>query len=132
MVKINTLSPHDPMPSGPNRQVVVLRRFEEDNPGRTTVEIVLTGSPEEVTHPRRPDGSAMSFDDAIAAAKRVAESEGIDSVFVLDRMQGKREHEILAHQGDHGIHGEGLADVDTEDGEQGPDMRDTVHPARET
>ncbi len=132
MVKVNTLSPHDPMPSGPNRQVVVLRRFEEDNPGRTTVEIVLTGSPEEITHPRQSDGSAMSFDDAISAAKRVAESEGIDSVFVLDRMQGKREHEILAHQGDHSTHGEGLSDVDAPDGEQGPDMRDIVHPARET
>ena len=131
MVKINTLSPHDPMPSGPNRQVVVLRRFEEDNPGRTTIEIVLTGSPEEITHPRWPDGSAMSFDDAIAAAKRVAESEGINSVFVLDRMQGKREHEILAHQGDHSILGEGLSDTDMEDGERGPDMRDVAHPISE-
>ncbi len=131
MVKINTLSPHDPMPSGPDRQVVVLRRFEEDSPGQTTIEIVLTGSPEEVTHPRGPDGSVMGLQDAISAAKRVAESEGIDSVFVLDRLEGKREHDIMAHTGDHAIHGEGLSDVDDEDGEQGSDMRDAIHPVRE-
>ena len=48
------LAPHDPMPEGPGRQVVVIQRFEEDDPARTTVQIVLTGKPEQSTHPRRP------------------------------------------------------------------------------
>ena len=131
MIKINTLAPHDPMPSGPGRHVVVLRRFEEEEPGKTTVEIVLTGSPEEISHPRRPDGTPMPFDEAIQAAGKVAESEGLNHVFVLDRLQGKREHDILAHQGDHGVGSNHLSDTDMEEGEPGPDMRGIAHPDRD-
>ena len=118
------LAPHDPMPSGPGRQVVVLRRFEGDDPDRTTVQIILTGSPEQVTHPRRPDGAPMHLDEAIKAAGRVAAEEGIGQVFVLDRISGGREQDILRHDGDHTIHMDRLDDSDEEDGERGPDMRD--------
>lgn len=127
MTATTMLAPHDPMPSG--RQVVVLRRFEEDDPGRTTVQIILTGTPEESTHPRRPDGTPMHLDEAIAAARRIAESEGLERVYVLDRVGGAREQDILQHGGDHSVHMERLVDVDDEDGERGADMRDIAHPA---
>ena len=128
MTEITTLGPHDPVPSGPGKHVVVLRRFEEDAPGGVTTQIILTGKTEEVTHPRNPDGTPMHFDEAIKAATKVAESEGLHRVFVLDRMQGTREGDILRHDGDHSIHMDRLVDSDPEDGERGPDMRDIAHP----
>ena len=130
MTEITMLGAHDAMPSGPDRQVVVLRRFEEDSPGRGTVQIILTGSPEEVTHPRRPDGTPMHLDEAIQAATKVAASEGIGRVYVLDRLLGERERDIMQHDGDHSVHNAKLRDSDPEDGEAGADMRDIAHPAR--
>lgn len=126
MTEITTLAAHDPMPSGPGH-VIVLRRFEEEDPSKTTVQIILTGTPDQTTHPRLPDGKPMPFDQAITAAKRVAESEGIGSVFVLDRLQGAREQDILRHDGDHSVHMSRLSDTDPEDGVQGSDMRDVLH-----
>lgn len=128
MIEITTLSAHDPMPTGPGRQVVVLRRFEEDTPGTATVQIVLTGAVDETTRPHRPDGTLMPMDEAIEAARKVAESEGLSRIFVLDRLQGSREQDILHHDGDHSVHMEGLQDTDEEDGVQGTDMRDIAHP----
>ena len=128
MTEITMLAPHDPMPSGPGRHVVVLRRFEGDDPAKTNVQITLTGSPEQTTHPRRPDGTPMGFDEAIKAAQKVAESEGIERVHVIDRTQGPREREVLAADGDHTVNMDKLSDTDLEDGERGPDMRDPVHP----
>ena len=127
MIQTVMLGPHDPMPSGPGRHVVVLRRFKEDDPDGTAVQIILTGSLEETTHPRRPDGTPMGFEEAIEAARKVAESEGIRRIFVVDRMQGKRESDILSHEGDHSVHGAALVDTDEEDGERGADMRDVTH-----
>ncbi len=127
MIQVTTLAPHDPMPSGPQRHVVVLRRFEEDDPARTTIQILLTGRTEESSHPHNPDGTPMHLDQAITAARKVAASEGLDRVFVLDRTGGPREHDILTHGGDHSIHMERLQDSDEEDGERGPDMRDIAH-----
>lgn len=128
MAEITMLAPHVALPSGPGRHVVVLRRFEEDDPGRVTTQIILTGRTEEVSHPRMPDGAPMPFDEVIRAAVKVAESEGIGRVFVVDRMQGAREADILRHDGDHSVHMEHLSDTDPEDGERGPDMRDVAHP----
>ena len=125
MADIRTLDPHDPMPDG-GRSVVVMRRFDEDDPHRTVVEITLShgrGLPER-THPMRPDGSAMSLDEAVEAARRVADQEGITTVQVIDRMAGPRERDVQQHGGDHTIHMERLDDDDQEEGEQGPDMRD--------
>lgn len=127
MIEITNLAPHDPMPGGPDRQVVVLRRFEEDEPGRTTIQIILTGTPEESTHPRRADGTPMSMSEAVDAAKRVAESEGINRVFVLDRAKGEREQAVLREHGDHTVDMETLSDTDEEDGVKGSDMRDVLH-----
>ena len=132
MTKTIHLGPHDPVPAGPGRQVVVLRRFEEDSPDKASIQIILTGGPDQVTHPHRPDGTPMHLDEVIQAAGRVAEEEGLESVFVLDRLQGGREQDILRHDGDHTIHMERLADSDEVDGERGVDMRDIAHPERST
>ena len=138
MIEVTTLAPHDPMPSG--RHVVVLRRLEEDDPDGTAIQIILTGKTEEATHPRRPDGTPMHLDEAIAAARKVAASEGLNRVFVLDRSQGAREQDILRHGGDHSVHMERLQDTNEDgadedgaegeaddDGGRGSDMRDIAH-----
>lgn len=126
MVGLTTLDPHDPLPEGPGRRVIVVQRFDEDSPRQTVIELHLTGgdAPAEATRPVRPDGSFMQLDDATEAARAVAESEGLDTVYVLDRTAGPREREILAAGGDHSVNMGTLQDTDPEDGEQGPDMRD--------
>lgn len=126
MTETVRLAPHDPIPSGPAKHVVVLHRFDEDAPQRTITVITLTGHPDETTRPVHPDGRPMNLDEAIAAAQRVAESEGLSRVFVLDRTAGDREQDILQHGGDHSVHMDGLVDFDLEEGERGPDMRDRI------
>jgi hypothetical protein len=78
----------------------------------------------ERTHPVHSNGVAMSLEEAIAAAARVADEQGIAAVQVIDRTAGPRERDILQHGGDHSIHMERLDDTDLEEGERGPDMRD--------
>ena len=126
MTEVRRLDPHDPLPDDLGRHVLVLHRFDEDEPRRTVVEISLTTAPGavEATRPMRPDGAPMSFDDAIEAGKRVAESEHLHVVYAVDRTAGPREREILASGGDHSVHMEKLDDTDMEEGERGPDMRD--------
>ena len=125
MAEVIRLNAHDPAPQG-GHSVVVLRSFDEDDPHRTKIEVTLThrhGLPERV-HPARPDGSPMSLDEAIEAARRVADEAGITAVQVIDRTAGPREHDIQQHGGDHSIHMDRLDDDDLEEGERGPDMRD--------
>ncbi len=131
MVEIRRLDPHDPLPEGQGHRVVVLRRFDEDDPRRTVTEITLTSVPgtsvpgrPEVARPMQADGTAMSLEDVVAAARRVAETEGIHEVFVLDRTAGQLEHEVIEHAGDHSFSGKKLDDSDPEDDERGADMRD--------
>ncbi len=126
MTEIIRLAPHDAIPSGPDRHVVVLHRFDEDAPRQTMTTIILTGPPDETTRPMRADGHPMELGEAIEAAKRVAESEGIPRIVVIDRIAGEREQDILRHAGDHTVHMEKLDDFDLEEGERGPDMRDRV------
>lgn len=127
MTEIVKLAPHDPLPAGPARHVTVLHRFDEENPQRTVVQITLTGRPDETTHPVRPDGHPMTLQEAIGAAQKVAEAEGLHRIFVLDRTEGEREKDILQHHGDHSVHMETLVDDDMEEGERGSDMRDIAH-----
>ncbi len=126
MIEIRKLDPHDPLPEGRGHRVIVLRRFDEDDPRRIVVEITLTGAPgrSEVARPTRADGTAMSLNDVIAAARQVAETEGVREVFVLDRTAGKLEHDVIEHAGDHSFAGKKLDDNDLEDDEKGADMRD--------
>ncbi len=124
-VEIRRLDPHDPLPEGQAGRVIVLRRFDEDDPRKIVTQITLTGPPgrSEAVQPVRADGTPMSLDEAVSAATRVAESEGIGKVFVLDRTAGRLEHEVVTHAGDHSFPGQALDDTDPEDGESGPDMR---------
>lgn len=124
MTDIIRLEPHDPIPTGPGRHVVVLRRFDEEEPKKTVVSITLTGHPDQTTHPARPDGTPMGLDEAVEAAKQVAQSEKLSRVIVADRTEGAREQDILQHGGDHSVHMEQLVDSDLEDGVRGPDLRD--------
>lgn len=125
MIEVRRLDPHDPLPEGRSHRVIVLRRFDEDDPRKIVTEITLTGAPgqSEVARPAHANGSPMSLDQVIAAAQEVAKTEGIDQVFVLDRTAGQLEHEVIEHAGDHSFSGKRLDDTDPEDGESGPDMR---------
>ncbi len=124
MIEIIRLAPHDALPSGPGRHVIVLHRFDEDAPREVVTQITLTGQPDETTHPVRPDGRKMTLEEAIGAAKQVAESESLPRIYVVDRTAGEREQDILKHAGDHSVHMENLVDSNLEEGEHGSDMRD--------
>lgn len=126
MTEIRKLEPHDPVPEGPGKILTVLRRLQEDVPGGTVVEIILSGIPggTETSRPIRGDGTPMSLREAIEAAREVARSEDMTLVHVIDRAAGPRERDILRHRGDHSIHMDRLEDFDLEDGERGTDMRD--------
>lgn len=124
MAEIHLLDPHAAMPDAELRHVLVVQRFCEDDPRRTMIDMILSRGPglDELTHPVRADGVPMTFAEALRAAKAVAVSEGIADVYGIDRTQGPREQQILAHGGDHSVGMETLEDFDTEDGETGPDM----------
>jgi hypothetical protein len=118
MVEILTLNAHDPVPDG-GRHVVVLRRFDEDDPHKIVTFILLThgkGLPESAQ-------PAMDLTQILEAAKDVATQEGIGVVHLIDRTTGPRERDILQHGGDHTVHMDRLDDDDLEEGERGPDMR---------
>lgn len=125
MAEIQRLDPHAPLPEGLGRHVIVFNRFDNDDPRRTVTEIILaTGAGvTETTRPVRPDGTPMSFDEAIDAGRRVAESEGLQMVYAVDRAAGAREREVLSHGGDHTVGMAKLDDMDLEEGKRGPDMR---------
>ena len=130
MAEIRRLDPHAPLseglgPQGLGRHVIVFSHFDEDDPRATVTEIILSNGPGgvEATRPARPDGTPMSFDEAVEAGRRVAESEGLDVVYAVDRTAGARERDVLAHGGDHTVGMAGLQDMDLEEGERGSDMR---------
>ena len=124
MVETRTLQPHDPLPDPP--AIVVMRRFDEDDPRNLMIELIVShaSGAEETSRPLREDGSFMDMDEAVAAAHPLARARGLKLVHVVDRTAGPREREILSHGGDHSVHNEALDDMDLEDGERGPDMRD--------
>ena len=126
MVEIRRLDPHDPMPQSDDLHVVVLQRFDEDEPRATVIDIIVSrgAAGVEASHPTRPDGTAPDFEEALRAARIVAEREGVDVIYAIDRTAGPREQEILRHGGDHSVGSAKLDDFDLEDGERGPDMRD--------
>ncbi len=123
MADLVMLSPHDALPDG--RVVTVLQRFDEDDPDRVVVEIALVGKDglRETTHPAHSDGRPMSFEEAIVAARKVADSERLPRVFAVDRTAGPLEQEVLTHGGAHDAKGRTLSDDDLEESEPGPDMR---------
>lgn len=128
MAEIRKLAPHDPLPD-PGRHVVLLRRFEEDDPRQVMLELVVSrgGRAEETRRALHEDGRPMSVAEALRLARTIADDEGLGTVYVIDRLAGPRERDILRHGGDHTVHMGQLDDFDLEEGERGPDMRDR-HP----
>jgi hypothetical protein len=126
MAEIRMLDAHDAVPDGRGRHVVVIKQFHEDSPRETVIQMILSRGegPEELTEPVHADGRKMSFDEALRAARAVADSENIHFVYGIDRTRGPREREVLAARGDHTVNMDRLDDFDVEEGERGPDMED--------
>lgn len=124
MIQTRTLQPHDPLPDRP--AIVVMRRFDEDDPRSLMIELIVShpSGAEETSRPVRDDGTFMDLEEAIERARAMAKSHGLSAVHVVDRTAGPRERDILSHGGDHTVHMDELDDMDLEDGEKGPDMRD--------
>jgi hypothetical protein len=128
MAQIRKLEPHDALPTG-GRNVTLLRRFEEDDPRRVVLELIISrgtgrGETRQALH---ADGRPMSVAEALHSARTLADAEKLDTVYVIDRLAGPRERDILRHHGDHSVHMGQLDDFDLEEGERGSDMRDR-HP----
>ncbi len=125
MTEIRKLEPHDPVPEG-GRHVTLVRRFDEDDPHRVVLEMVILRGrpPEENRLAVRADGTPMDANEALHAARGLAEAEKLDRVYVIDRLAGPREREILRSHGDHSVNMGKLDDFDLEEGERGSDMRD--------
>ncbi len=124
MTRIIDLAPHDPLPGGP--ALVLLRRFEEDNPKQIMLEIIALDDHHTESNARLTDqaGLPLSWEDATARACAMADEASFPTLFRIDRIAGPREQEIAAHGGDHSTNMQNLDDFDLEDGEPGPDMRD--------
>ncbi len=124
MAEIRLLAPHDPLPEEPS--VGVLRRFDEDRPGRTVLELMIHkhNGTHETRLLTRPDGTPATLEQALHDAEREAAGAGLTLIWHLDRTGGPLEREVLQRHGDHSFTGLTLDDDDLEDGEHGPDMRD--------
>ena len=125
MAQIRKLAPHDPLPEG-GRHVVLLRRFEEDDPRRIVLETIVSLGPgrAEARLAVHADGTPMSVAEALQAARVRAEQDHLDPIYIIDRLAGPREREILRAHGDHSVHMGQLDDFDLEEGERGSDLRD--------
>jgi hypothetical protein len=124
MAEIRMLDAHDAMPDGRGRHVIVIKQFHEDAPRQTVIQMILSRGegPDELTEPVHADGSKMSFEEALRAARAVADSENIHFVYGIDRTRGPREAQVLAAGGDHSVAMDKLDDFDVEEGERGADM----------
>jgi hypothetical protein len=123
MVETIRLSPHDPVPDYGNH-ALVLRHMGEDDPNAVVTEIVFYGPGGSSTAAHHADGTAMTLEEAVAAAEGLAAKRGIGRLYVVDRTAGRREQEVLKTHGDHSFPGEVLDDTDPEDGVSGSDIRD--------
>ncbi|MCQ8279253.1 hypothetical protein NFI95_12445 [Acetobacteraceae bacterium KSS8] len=124
MPEFTTLKPHDPLPDGP--AVVLMHRFEEDDPHLLMMELIVihANQSEETSRLITRDGTPLPLDEARHRAAEAAKEARIGRLFLIDRTEGPREREILAHDGDHSAGMDGLSDTDEEDGVTGSDMRD--------
>ncbi len=126
MTETRMLQPHDPLPDGP--AVILMRRFEEDAPTRVMMELIVIRADQTETNSRLldEDGAPLSWEAAGAQAGEAAKAAGLHLLYHVDRTDGAREQEILAHDGDRSVDGEGLDDDDLKEGEAGSDMRDNA------
>ena len=124
MTEIRTLQPHDPLPDGP--AIVLMRRFEEEDPIRSMIELIVIqkNQSEHTSRLLTEGGEPLAWDEAAAQAEALARDAGIHHVYHIDRTAGPREREIAEHGGDHSVAMETLDDDDLEEGVAGNDMRD--------
>ncbi|WP_419730984.1 hypothetical protein [Lichenicola sp.] len=124
MTEITTLQPHDPLPDGP--AIVLMRRFEEEDPIRPMIELIVIhkNQSEETSRLLTETGEPLDWDTAQAQAQTLAREAGIHQVYHVDRTAGAREREIAEHGGDRSVAMDTLADDDLEEGVTGSDMRD--------
>ncbi|NPD69512.1 hypothetical protein HN018_20650 [Lichenicola cladoniae] len=124
MTEIRTLQPHDPLPDGP--AIVLMRRFEEEDPIRAMIELIVIhrNQSEETSRLLTEAGEPLPWDDATTLAAGQAKQAGLHHVYHVDRTAGPREREIAEHGGDHSVAMDTLDDDDLEDGVKGSDMRD--------
>nr|WP_321983883.1 hypothetical protein [uncultured Lichenicoccus sp.] len=123
MAKIIDLAPHDPLPNGP--AVVVMRRFEEDDPKTVMIELIAIDTDRSEGNARMTDaqGAPLSWGEATRQASTRAHEARIETIYRIDRTAGPVERAITAHGGDHTASPD-MVDSDYEDGEIGGDMRD--------
>ncbi|MGI4745366.1 MAG: hypothetical protein ACRYGI_01045 [Janthinobacterium lividum] len=124
MTEIRTLQPHDPLPDGP--AIVLMRRFEEEDPIRAMIELIVIhkNQSEETSRLLTEAGEPLPWDQAKTLAAAQAKQAGQHHVYHVDRTAGPREREIAEHGGDHTVAMDTLDDDDLEDGVKGTDMRD--------
>ena len=124
MPQIIDLAPHDPLPDGP--ALVLLRRFEEDDPRQIMIEVVALDDHHTESNARLTDAQGLppSWEEASGRAEAMADEARLPMLYRIDRTAGPREQEIVAHDGDRSADMEALDDSDVEEGEPGPDMRD--------
>ncbi len=124
MSELRRLDPHDPLPDG--KFIAVLRRFDEDNPRETMIELIVADGSglEHNSRAQDADGRLLDYEDAIQAALRQAEREHFPCVYGIDRLAGPREQSILSHNGDHSAGSMPTEDADLEEGRHGTDLRD--------
>jgi hypothetical protein len=122
--EIRALAPHDPLPGG--HSVVLVRRFAEDRPAETIIEMVVTNPDrsEETEIPVGDQGAPLDWPAAVAHAQQRAREEGLKRIWTVDRTAGRQEQAVLRAGGDHTVGMDRLQDTDPEDGETGPDMRE--------
>jgi hypothetical protein len=124
MTEISTLDPHDPLPDGP--AIILMRRFEEDDPKQDMMEVIVIGADQSERTSRllTSDGTPMPWEQAEQRIIADANEAGIAKLYRIDRTAGPREREVEEHDGDRTVGMDKLDDFDLEDGVKGSDMRD--------
>ena len=128
MAETIRLAPHDPVPDYGDH-VLVLRRMGEDDPNSVVTELVFYGAHPSTVTAVDAGGQAMGLEQAVLTAEAEATRRGLSRVYVVDRMAGKLEQEVLAGHGSRAFVGDDLADSDPEDGEAGTSLQDRPHDA---
>jgi hypothetical protein len=69
-------------------------------------------------------GEVPSWEDAVQTARAEAARSGFKRLYAVDRTAGRREQEVLAHNGDHSVFAGELSDTDEEEGVTGSSILD--------
>jgi hypothetical protein len=123
MAKVIRLEPHDPLPER-GEHALVIRRFGEDDPNAVITEIDFYGRSPTMQVAVSDDGQPLDWEDAIQGARAEARVRGYSVLYAVDRTAGRREQEVLAHNGDHSVFSGELSDTDEEDGVTGSSLLD--------